>query len=155
MDINDIEWINQENQVEKKYDIFYKTKVKDIWVSVLHVKNKEVCFVNREKYKLYDSLLRKTDIINCISKNRKNNFKIYSIVKFNYTISPLQIINNDFTDTYLSIFSHIQDINFHDTISYFTDLNELFIILKSSQDHSSITQKSKKLYSKKTRRTNI
>jgi hypothetical protein len=154
MDNLDIEWIRQEERIEKSYDMFYKTNVKTVWISALYINECEIVFVNREKYSLHEGSLRREDIVECTSKIHKNKYKIESIAKFNYTISPEQIINSDYSESYLSTISDTQDVVFHDTISYFTELNELFIILKPLQERCarSSTKKSKILCIKKTRR---
>ena len=156
MDVLDIEWFKHQEGIEKSYDIFYKTQVSSVWISILYVIKGEVIFVNREKCQICDRLLRREDIIGCISKNHKNNYKIDSISKFNYTISPEQIVNSDYVDNYFCTINHLQDIIFNDTISYFTDLNELFIILKPSHEcAASATKKTKNLCFKKTRRKQL
>ena len=160
MDELDISWFIDQENIEKKYDNFYKVNLSYLNIKFLFVKNDELVYVKKLKYKLNDNILTKNELINVFSKNRVLNNEIYSLFglfKYNITMSPQEILkfqyNNIEKNSYCEILTHIDDIYFEKTIKFLCSINELFIILKP-KSILNLTKKIK-ITNKKTKRKGI
>lgn len=160
MDELDISWFIDQENIEKKYDNFYKVNLSYLNIKFLFVKNDELVYVKKLKYKLNNNILTKNELINVFSKNRVLNNEIYSLFglfKYNITMSPQEILkfqyNNIEKNSYSEILTHINDIYFEKTIKYLCPINELFIILKP-KSILNLTKKIK-IINKKTKRKGI
>lgn len=160
MDELDISWFTDQEMIEKKYDNFYKVNLSNLNIKFLFVKNDELIYVKKFKYKLNNNILTKNELINIFSKNRFLNNEIYSLFglfKYNITISPQEILKFQYNkiekNSYSEILTHIDDIVFGKTIKYLCPINELFIILKP-KSILNLTKKIK-ITNKKTKRKGI
>ena len=154
MDDLDLRWFEEQEQIEKSYDIYYKAPVEYIWVSLMYVNNNELEYIKKEKVVLNKGTLSKNSIVNYINTNRKLNaitYKLHALSMFNITITPEQILEFDYTDNYFKDIQHIADVVYEDTISYLSDVNELFIILTPRKNNST-TKKINIIRRKQTRR---
>jgi len=152
----DTHWFEEQEQLEKQYDKYYKIKVDYVWVSLMYIKDNDIVYIKKEKVFLYDGISRKSNIVNYINKNRILNsvlYKLYTIAMFNMTITPEQILDFDYTDTcYFKPLQHIEEVIYQDTISYLHPVNELFILLRPSKK-TTYTTKRKPYKRNQTRRT--
>lgn len=160
MDELDISWFTDQEMIEKKYDNFYKVNLSYLNIKFLFVKNDELIYIKKFKYKLNNNILTKNELINIFSKNRFLNNEIYSLFglfKYNITMSPQEILkfqyNNIEKNSYSEILTHIDDIYFEKTIKFLCSINELFIILKP-KSILNLTKKIK-ITNKKTKRKGI
>lgn len=156
MDELDIDWFEKQEKIEKAYDIFYEEPVSFVWISILYIKNYKAVNIIRKKHDVYNNKLTCDDIESIISKHRTLNgtkYRLYAMAKFNVTISPKHILTSVYSTNYFIPLNKLQDVTFHDTISYFHDDNELFIVL-SSQKNDSSTRRSELIRCRKTRRNN-
>lgn len=156
MDEIDIDWFEKQERYEKTYDIFYEKPISFVWISILYIKNYGAVDIIRKKHNVYNNKLTGDDIESFISKHRTlrgTKYRLYAMAMFNATISPKQILASDYSTDYFTPLNKLQDVMFHDTISYFHDDNEFFIVL-SSQKNVSSTRRSGLMHCRKTRRTN-
>lgn len=155
MNESDVEWFQKQSAVEKTYDIFYKTSVISIWVSILYVKHNKVINIKRFKQPIKNNKLTHSEMTALISRNRllnKGLHKFYAMAMYNATISPQEIITCEHLDDYLTPLDQIQEISFRDTIDYINDDNELFILLSRDENQSTTKRDSLRLYNRKTLR---
>ena len=153
----DNNWIKKLERIERKYDLFYKDKQESIDIHSLFIKNNEIIRTSRGKMFIEDGKLSRDSLIYFIKNNRKLNnvtYKLHSILKFNITISPEDVVDDYWDNNYLTQEKHMSDIEFSDTISVFQDINSLFILF-SYPTHSN--RNTKKVYitntnNRKTRR---
>ena len=152
----DEEWIKNFESIENKYDIFYKEKPLTIEIIYIYIdSNKEIEFIKKEDYNLnIDSKILKHNLIYLINNNKimcENKYKLLNILKYNFTIDPIEILNyfkknNDNTinnNKYLHSIKNIEDIVFNDTIEMFNELNTLYIIYENNKN---IKQQTRKIY---------
>jgi len=156
MDEEDIKWLQQEIENESKYDIFYSDIVKSIWVSIIYIKNKDIIHIKRFNHSVIDSSFKKNELNLIISKYRmfnKDNYKFDSMSICNPSFSVEDIINNNFmsienfrNNHFISL-DYLDDIVFNNTIKYFNDKNEVYLVLEFNEHHSN-TKKNKLNHSK-------
>lgn len=157
MNEEDIEWFKKQEENERIYNKFYKNPVSFVWISILYVNNYEVVDIIRKKHPICNSILYYDEIDSFISRHRMfrgTKYKLCSMAKFNVTISPQQILTHDYSSDYFIQLNNLQHVSFHDTISYFHEDNELFIVL-SPQTNMLSTRRCKMICDKRTRRINI
>lgn len=155
MDVLDMKWLEEQEQIEKTYDLYYKTRVDFIWISLLYVNDKDIVYIKKEKVFLSKGTLSKNTIVKYIHKNKQLNAKLYklsALAMFNMTITPEQILSFDYIGNYFKDIEHIEDIVYLDTITFLTDVNELFILLTPTHS-TSTTKKIRITRSNKTRRS--
>uniref|UniRef100_A0A6C0CNN4 Uncharacterized protein n=1 Tax=viral metagenome TaxID=1070528 RepID=A0A6C0CNN4_9ZZZZ len=153
----DNNWIKKLERIERKYDLFYKDKQESIDIHSLFIKNNEIIRTSREKMFIEDGKLSRDALIYFIKNNRKLNnvtYKLDSILKFNLTISPEDVVNDYWDNNYLTQERYMSDIEFSDTISVFQDINTLFILFSYPIRSNRNTKKVyiTNTYNRKTRR---
>lgn len=140
-----MKWFDEQEQIEKTYDIYYKSHVDFIWISLMYLNDNEIEYIKKEKVFLDKGTLSKNTIVKYINKHKKLHtrlYKLFSLAMFNMTITPEQILSFDYKGDYFKNIEHIEDIVYLDTISYLSSVNELFILLTPT--HSAST--TKKIY---------
>ena len=140
-----MKWFEEQEQIEKTYDIYYKSPVDFIWISLMYLNDNEIEYIKKEKVFLNKGTLSKNTIVKYINKHKKLHtrlYKLFSLAMFNITITPEQILSFDYKGDYFKNIEHIEDIVYLDTISYLSSVNELFILLTPT--HSTST--TKKIY---------
>lgn len=151
----DIQWFEEQEQIEKTYDKYYNKPVDYVWVTLLYIKDNQIEYIKKEKVVLQNGTFTKRNLVKYIHKNKKQNdilYSLHAISMFNMTITPDQIIGFDYTDNYFKSIPHMEDIVYQDTISYLSSVNELFILLTPKQTRHS-TQKIHLSTRNKTRRS--
>ena len=154
----DEEWIKNFENMEKKYDIFYKEKPTTIEIIYIYIDiDKEIEFIKKEDSILNtESKILKSNLIYLINSNKimcEKKYKLLNILKYNFTIEPIEILNyfkninnnnkNISNNKYLHNITTIDDIFFKDTIELFNELNTLYIIYA---DEKKIKQTTKKIF---------
>ena len=152
MNETDIEWFQKQAAIEKTYDIFYKTQVNYVWVSVIYVKHNEVVSIKRIKHPIQNNKMTHNEVLSLISANRffnKNKYIFNDLAVYNTTISPQDILLDQCMD-YFTVLEQIQEVLFLDTIDYLQDENELFIVLSYQENRSTTKHNKLRIYSRKT-----
>ena len=140
----DNKWIRNLENIERKYDLFYKDKQDSIDVYSLFIKNNEIIRSSKDTLLLENGILKRDNLIYFIKNNRKLNnviYKLNSIVKFNLDIEPEDVIDNVWNNNYLSQERNMSDISFSDTITIFQDINSLFILFTYPTNRNRNTKK--------------
>ena len=146
MEDNEIDnkWIRNLENIEKKYDLFYKDKQDSINIYSLFIKNNQIIRSSKDSLLLENGVLTRDNLIFFIKNNRKLNnviYKLNSIVKFNLNIEPEDVIDNIWSKNYLSQERNMSDIYFSDTITIFQDINSLFILFTYPTNRNRNTKK--------------
>jgi len=134
----DESWATNYKNANKKYDQFYREDVNVIHISSIYINNKnEIQQITRDPKELsVSNYLTKheiTEFIKCKMKgdNENVNIKNISICKYNINIDPENVeyfLKSNHNFNYLTPVQKIKDIFFEQTITFFNDLNELFIL---------------------------
>jgi hypothetical protein len=149
--MNVIDWFEEQAKIEKSYNSFYKCKVKEVKLTFIFVKHKKVIYIKSEKVNVQNATLTRKDLLDSIQRNHIINnetYRFFSMAKFNFTIEPEQIIKSEYSNNYFRPFHEIEDVIFLDTIEYVSDINELFIVMKTK----AIQTRKNILYARKTKR---
>jgi hypothetical protein len=146
----DINWI----QEYETFNNFYKEKVKNISINYLFLDDKKnIEKIKHEKYLFKNpGILTKEELI-IILKNKilqtEKNYSLFTMMSFNFSLNNEEVVtlNNDESidiNSYLSSLHGIDNIYWNDTINFFKNMNELYIIFikKNKNKHT------KKIYLK-------
>lgn len=140
----DNSWLETLKETEEKYNLFYKETQESIDIHSFFIKNNEIIRVSRDKILLDDGILKRDDLIYHIKTNRKLNdtvYKLKSILKYNLTLEPEEVLNEYWGDEYLVEERNMSDIYFSKTISIFRDINCLFILFNYPTPRNRNTKK--------------
>tara|TARA_B100001094_G_C18094045_1_gene752034 strand:+ start:381 stop:902 length:522 start_codon:yes stop_codon:yes gene_type:complete len=163
----DISWVKEYEEKDNIKKIFYKNKVNKINIHTLYINtNNEIDKSYREKIELKkNNVLSKEELIFLIkdkiepsnTSNKislsKAKYKLLSILLYNNTLEPHNILEIDDTN-YLKSINYLNDIDIEDTITFFNKLNTIYIILYENQPSKNNKTKRVKITQKKnTRRT--
>jgi len=135
-------WIRTFDKIDKPYQEFYKENVYYVHINIFYVnKENNIDKITNEIFFMKNhNVISREEIIDIIKRNSKyskNLYSLLSILKYNFTLNPEEILdflntkedNNDyFNDKNLTIVKHIDALVFEKTISMFQDLNTLCII---------------------------
>ena len=152
----DTEWIDTFKEEEQNYNHFYKGPVTSIKLYLFYI-NSEKELVNRniKKYTLNNpSILSNTELISLIKHYEEDKktanaetpktlekpkiYKLNAILRYNIDLNPEEVenyVNYNSTDNqFLSTEKYFNDIQFHDSIRLFHDLNSLYFIYIEEED---------------------
>ena len=143
----DNSWVEKYQKIEKNYNKFYKEKSKEITIFFLYINDKNILeSLVKTNYPLNDSgKIHKDSLIYLIKNNQylsKKKYQLISLLKYNLTIEPEDIIGMTAkSEEYLHSQRYLDDIFFADTINMFQDLNSLFFIFYSKKPSMNTTKK--------------
>ena len=161
----DTSWINNFEEEEKKYEIFYPEEIKNIAVKILYLnKNKTLEKISEKKIDLIEkNKLKKEELYDLIIKNNKIDkikYKLVEILIYNITLQNEDIkyflrdmnsINEerDLLNKYnfLSSMSSIEDYELQSSIAEFHNLNNIYMIFIEKEDGSKKNTKRIKFHS--------
>lgn len=131
----DDSWLQELEEEEAEYDIFYKDITDIIRVNYIYInEQKQIYHVKKENIDLDNNTLNKEHLIYLLKKNKQHNnlqHKIISILQYNINIKPQDIplfMKDPENFDFLTINDNINDIKWNDTINLFKDMNTLYII---------------------------
>ena len=162
----DDSWISSFENIERKYNVFYKEKVSSIKICILYIDSNNILqkIVQDNMILEKDGWLLKENLINIIKTREKDNdikYKLTSLLKYNITIDPVDINNmlkGNINDTYMNALREINNIKYNDTISIFQDLNSMYFIFTELSKKLKLST-TKKIYlnrdNRKTRRKRV
>jgi hypothetical protein len=154
----DLDWIQQFENTDELYKVFYKTNLLQIVIERVYVNtHKEIIYVKKEKINLENpNQLSKDKLIELIKSGsylNNNLFKIFSIKYFNIDIDEEEVLNllNLTQDTQDYNFLHnlpkLDNINLNQTITYFQKINRIYLFYISDKKNiSNIRNETKKVY---------
>jgi hypothetical protein len=151
VNVLDTNWISKYEEEEEDYNIFYMDTNKEIKINILYIDtNKELKKIEEKNIQLSEeNLIKKEDFINIINKYKINDnkkYKLISILLYNFILDNPELKN--FLDDsnryeFLKKINILEDYKLSSTISYFQELNNLYIVLLE-EDHSN-KNKTKKI----------
>lgn len=131
----DTNWINEFENIDDKYKVFYREKVEEIRIFSLYSdKNFNLFHIKKEKHILSDSLLKTAQLKNLVKKNMIHNnkkFRPISLLSYNFNLDETNVkdyIHKSEQYSFLKNHKSFKDIKWQDTIVYFKELNSLFIL---------------------------
>ena len=131
----DDKWLDELEEEEEEYDIFYKDITDIIKVNYIYINDeKKIYHIKKENIDLDSNILDKAQLIYLLKKNKDYNnlsHKIISILQYNIDIKPQDInlfMKEPDNFNFLTINDNIDDIKWEDTINLFKDMNTLYII---------------------------
>lgn len=147
----DTSWINEFEEEDESYSMFYKEKVDEIVACFVYINNTNtISFINKVPLKITDGVLKKEDLVVLLKDKIHHEKKKYtptSIFRWNLDLSPEDINNyakEDAKYDFLTKINEINDITFGDTISFFCNENILYFIM--NEDCSALKNRTKKIY---------
>ena len=147
----DTSWLNEFEEEDKSYSMFYKEKVSDIVTCFIYINSTNtISFINKIPLKITDGTLKKEILIDLLKRNIRHEDTKYtptSIFKWNLDIAPEEITNYTKENTdynFLTKINEINDISFADTIPFFENENILYFIMH--EDCSALKNRTKKIY---------
>ena len=146
----DTSWISKYEAEEDEYNKFYMDTNKEIKINILYIDtNKELKKIEEKNIQLSkENLIKKEDFINIINKYKINDNKKYrliSILLYNFILDNTELKN--FLDDsnryeFLKKINILEDYKLSSTISYFQELNNLYIVLlEENQSNKNKTKK--------------
>lgn len=154
LDELDETWITDFENLDNEYRNFYCEDLKFLTLNYIYLNNEaEIFKIHKEQYNLNNSgLLTKEELLHLIKKNIISDNKKYyllSILKYNINIEPVNLrsllTNNDLLllgNNYLQIVRNIDDIRFEKSITFFHNLNSLFIIFNEKNNNKQLIKNS-------------
>jgi len=147
----DTSWINEFEEEDESYSIFYKEKVEDIVACFIYINNTNtISFISKTPLKISDGILKKDDLVVLLKDKIRHEEKKYtptSILRWNLDIAPEDINNyvkDNTTYDFFTKINEINDISFADTIPFFCNENILYFIMH--EDCSALKNRTKKIY---------
>lgn len=161
----DSSWLNEFEQMDDQYKIYYTEELSFIKIHSIYVNNKnEIDKIREEKLLLKTpGVLQKEELLSVIKHNSFSNQMMYfllSILKFNINIEPMYLNtflrnkNPAIGAPFLQSIKNLDTIKFEKSITIFHDINEIVIIFyqknnKSNNEnfkHKIINNKTKKVF---------
>ena len=147
----DTKWIEEFEELEEKYNIFYYDEISNIKLNLIYLdENRNIKYFKKEKLELKeDNKISQKELIDTIIREKyfKNEkFSLYKIWLYNITIEPENIdtfIKNTTDYDFLKKITNLNDINIKNTINMFKNLNTLIILFKPSKNMQNTTKKIK------------
>jgi len=134
----DSEWTDRYRELENDYKDYYKEEVRSVNLYIIYVnKVNEIAFVKKDKILLDEGKIKQELLIGIIKSNKKNEYKLKEILKYNLTIEPeaveiLLLKKNEYN--YLTPIKQIDTIIYNKTICIFQDINALYLIFKEKSN---------------------
>lgn len=163
--IIDSSWLDEYETIAKEYGMFYTEELAFIKTHYIYINDEnEIEKVKEDKVLLKTpGILSRDELITIMkthSSFNQHKYSILSILKYNLNIDPRHLKNYMKTKNvkagyqFLHSMDHIENIKFDKSITFFHDINELFILFhqKSLSKHVVFTQKNRPSQMKATRR---
>jgi len=131
------------------YDYFHIEDVKNIYIQFFYVNKKEIIHKKKINYSLKNENQLSREEINKLYLSFKNynnyTYKLNKILKYNFSLKEKEIYSflKAKNISLLKSIEHKENIYFEPTITFFHELNEIFIIL---QKEETIHNNTKKVY---------
>lgn len=140
-DIEDIDfkWINDFENIDNDYKSYYTEELTFISINSIYVNNdNEIEKIKEEKILLKNpGIMQKDELLGIIKHNsylNQNKYSLFSILKFNINLEPINLKtflkskDKNIGSSFLQSVKNIDDIRFDKSISMFQDINNIIII---------------------------
>lgn len=154
LDNLDTSWINDFDNIDKEYKIYYCEDITFINFQFIYInRDNEIEKFKEEKLMFKEpNKIQKDELISIIKRNQMSvNVKYYllSILKYIINIEPINLktfLKNKASNNFLQIINNIDSIKLDKSISMFHDLNSIIVLLKQKDKRQ--TNKSRKAFQK-------
>lgn len=157
----DSNWLDEYEKIAKDYSMFYAEELTFIKTHYIYINDKTEIEKIKEDQLLLKTpgLLTREELITTIKTHsvcNQHKYSILSILKYNLNMEPRYLKNFMKTKNakagyqFLHSIDHIENIKFDKSITFFHDINELFILYyqKSLTKYVVCTQKNRHLQNK-------
>lgn len=135
----DDEWINKYEDEEKKYEVFYPENIKYLKVNCLYVnkRNELEKIIEKEINLTKENKIQKEELIKLVRDNCKLDkikYKLISILVYNFNLENNELKNflrESQQFELLTNLKNIDDFSLEQSIGYFHNLNNIYIIYNS------------------------
>lgn len=139
----DYNWINKYEEEEENYKMFYTEDIKYLKVNCLYVnKENELEKVTEKEIKLKNkNMIKKEELIKIISDNNKLDkikYKLISILIYNFNLENEELkyfLQNNEEYNLLKNLKNIDDYELDSSLSYFHNINNLYIIFNTEESN--------------------
>lgn len=158
----DTSWIDDYEDIEKKYEMFYKENIASINTILIYVNNKlEIEKISQQDLDLKTyNVISKEEILELISTNScvgTIKYKLLSLLTYNINLSHNDLkkfLESDPSEgadknEFLHSLTSLQDVKLSPSIQLFQDINSLVVVYYEQSDKSSLREKhntTKKIY---------
>ena len=126
---------NNSEDIPDEYAQFYSEIVESIKVYNIYINKKNTIeAINKHILLLDNGVLSKKNLVELINTNKSKdniNYKLVSLLKYNIDIKPERIydfLENKLNIKFLLKINTLKDIVYNKTITFFQDINSLYII---------------------------
>lgn len=141
-EVMDVSWINQYEDEDKYYELFYPENAKKIKVSILYVnKKKELEKINEKMvYLNTENKITREEFVRIIKDNErmdKLRYKLLGIVIYNIELKHSDLRNYmNGTEKYdfITNLRNIEDYELRPTINCLQEINNLYVIFNEQPD---------------------
>ena len=158
------EVFNNSEDISDEYAQFYSEIVESIKVYNIYISKKnKIEAINKHILLLDNGVLSKKNLVELINTNKtKDNitYKLVSLLKYNIDIKPESIydfLENKLNNIFLLKINTLKDIVYNKTITFFQDINSLYIIFyeKDNDNDNIINNQDIKISSSLTKKIHI
>lgn len=135
-EIMNVDWIEEYEDEEKYYTMFYPEKTSEIKVNMLYVNKTNELEKIREKmlYLFRENEIKKEDLIKLITENNridKVKYKLISIMIYNVTLTHQEMkhfLTNPDKYDFITSLRNIEDCHLQPSVNCLQELNNVYII---------------------------
>ena len=149
----DTTWIDDYEDIEKKYEMFYKENISSMNVIMIYVNNRlEIEKISQRDLELKSyNVVSKDEILEIINSHScvgNIKYRLLSLLTYNINITHNELkgfLNSDLNtsnkDGFLHSLSTLQDIRLNPSIQLFNDINSVIIVYYEKPEPVKINQK--------------
>jgi hypothetical protein len=150
----DYDWINNYEEEEEKYKIFYPEEIKYLNVICLYVNKENILekIAEKEVRLTTSNKIIKEELIKIISENNKLDkvrYKLISILIYNFNLENNDLkyfLKNNEDYNLLTNLKNIEDYDLDSSISYFHDINTVYILFNKEENKKNVPHTRKEKY---------
>ena len=161
----DISWIEEYEDIERRYEMFYKEPFKEINTVMIYInRQSEIVKISQKDISLRtENLISKNEIMEIVRDHStvgETKYKILSLLTYNIDITHANLrkfLESDLgEDKFLHSLTLLDDIMLSPSIHLFHDINSLFIVYYEQPHPASKHNSTKKIFlrSKNTHKRN-
>lgn len=156
------EVFNNSEDISDEYAQFYSEIVESIKVYNIYISKKnKIEAINKHILLLDNGVLSKKNLVELINTNKTKdsiNYKLVSLLKYNIDIKPESIydfLENKLNNIFLLKINTLKDIVYNKTITFFQDINSLYIIFYEKDNDNILNNQDVKTLSNLTKKIHI
>lgn len=156
----DNNWIKEIEEENKTYHDFFITPNEKITFNIYYINRKNELETGKKKIvNLTNGVLRKSEIVELIRNNMYFNnrkYRLMSVLSYNFDLDNYEVKNyvKRFKDyDFLNVHTHIQPIDWGESINYFKELNDVYIFFVQKKKENNHNKTKRILIGKKLKKT--